>query len=351
MEEKHSITYNGITINTKFYKELSDAEFEQIRNEYYAKPDFADVKEEFKSISRGALHHPLTTDYYVKDIMVKTRVYYSPFCVEDVFNCKELLSWLVGKTLAFPNIYDVKSKGLVACLDSCISLGGKGIASPTTNFPTKTIVDVLKRFNVNNNWYDMSCGWGDRLLGALSNRVNYYGTDPNYLLTERLKTMANDYKNEIGANTVVDIRTQGSEIFIPEYENKMGLCFTSPPYFYLEDYRIGEQSYKEGVSYQDWLESFLKPTLRNCKAYLIDNGYLAINIKNFEEYKLEQDTIKIAEELGFKLVEQLRIDIIRVLTKGENKGENYDNGENVMVFMKKEFAHLYKKPPQETDLW
>ena len=211
-------------------------------------------------------------------------------------------------------------------------MGGKGVCSKPANFPIKTVDAVLSKYNVNNIWYDFSCGWGDRLMGALKNKVNYLGTDPNYLLTERLDQLAKDYKAVNGLNRgIIKIRTQGSEVFVPEWENKVGLAFSSPPYFYLEDYKIGNQSFKEGVSYEDWKENYLRPTIKNIKRYLVDNGNFLLNINNFLNYNLVEDTKNIAEQEGFKFIENYRLENIKRCksTQGFN-----DNSENIMVFRK-----------------
>lgn len=211
-------------------------------------------------------------------------------------------------------------------------LGGKGVCSKPANFPIKTVDAVLSKYNVNNIWYDFSCGWGDRLMGALKNKVNYLGTDPNYLLTERLDQLVKDYKAVNGLNRgIIKIRTQGSEVFVPEWENKVGLAFSSPPYFYLEDYRIGNQSFKEGTSYEDWKENYLKPTIKNIKRYLIDNGNFLLNINNFLNYNLVEDTKNIAEQEGFKFIEYYQLDNIKRCNS--NQGFN-DNSEKIMVFRK-----------------
>ena len=227
-------------------------------------------------------------------------------------------------------------------IETAFRLCGFKTASKPSNFPLKTVDQILAEYNVNDNYYDFSCGWGTRLLGALKNRINYYGTDPNYILCERLRQMGNDYKTACNTDTVVDIKSQGSEIFIPELENKIGLAFSSPPYYNLEDYRIGNQSWSEGVSYEDWKDGYLRDTISNIYKYLIDDGYFAININNFNKYNdydLVGDTVKIAQELGFELEDIHTLKNIKRChghvqwDKGEC-GWN-DNDEKIFVFKKK----------------
>lgn len=174
---------------------------------------------------------------------------------------------------------------------------------------------------------------GARLTGALKNKVNYYGTDPNYLLTDRLKQLAKDYKDTLNQKTIVDIRTQGSEEFNADWVNTMGIAFSSPPYFYLEDYKIGKQSYKEGTTYQEWLDNYLEPTIKNIYQYLILEGYLLFNINNFDKYNLVEDVKKIAIKNGFKYVGNHTLKNIK---RAKSTGEFNDNSEQIMIFIKNE---------------
>lgn len=210
-------------------------------------------------------------------------------------------------------------------------LGGKGVASKPTNFPISTIDYILKNYNVNNNYYDFSCGWGVRMLSAMRNNINYFGTDPNYMLVDRLNKLHKDYDEINKTKTNVNIKCQGSEIFIPEWEGTIGVAFSSPPYFSLEDYKIGQQSYKEGMKYEDWTENYLTKTILNIHKYLINNGYLLININNYDKYNLVEDTKKICEENGFIYLESLQLKNIKRI---KSTGELGDNSEKIMVFKK-----------------
>lgn len=269
--------------------------------------------------------------------MSETKIYFNKWTIADCFEYKPLLDRFYSKTLKNANVFT--SDRLIDNIETAFRLGGKGVASKVANFPIATVEKVFKRYNVNNNYYDMSCGWGARLVASLKKKVNYFGTDPNYKLVERLNELVKDWKEITYTNPKVDIRCQGSEEFVSEWENKMGLCFTSPPYFYLEDYKYGNQSYKQGTTYNEWLENYLRPTINNCYKYLIDNGYLVINIKDFDKFCLENDTKKICEESGFVYIENLELENI---SRVNSKGEFNDTNENIMVFMKKGFEQNHK---------
>lgn len=324
------ITYKGETLDTIHYREMSDSKFNELKKEYYQKPDFELVKKQFRQLSKGGTQNNIITNYYVKDLMAQTKIYYNKWSIADCFECKDLLCFFYDKIFSNDKVYP-RSKSDIINIETAFRLGGKGIASKPANFPIKVVDYILEKYNTNNNYYDFSCGWGARLTSALKNKVNYYGTDPNYLLTERLKQLASDYKDTIGVDNAIDIRTQGSEIFNPDWENKMGLCFSSPPYFYLEDYKIGNQSYKPGMSYQEWLDNWLEPTMRNIYMYLIDYGYFILNINDFKEFHLVSDSMKIAYKCGFKLI---KIEKLNNIKRCKSSGGVTDNSENILVFIK-----------------
>lgn len=324
------IEWKGKTFETIHECEISNKEFENIRKDYYTKPNFDSVKKEFLNLEKGGVKNSNITNYYVKDLMAKTRIYYNKWSIEEVLECKELVEFFISKTRTNKKVYPDKDS-LIKKIETAFRLGGKGVCSKPANFPIKTVDEILEKYNINNNWYDFSCGWGGRLEGALKNHVNYFGTDPNYLLTDRLKQLSKDYKETTNTNTLVDIRTQGSEIFIPEWENKIGVAFSSPPYFYLEDYKIGNQSYKEGMNYEDWKNNYLKPTFENIYIYLINEGYFILNINNFKDFKLVEDSIEIAEKVGFNFIKYHKLNNIKRVNS--NSGFN-DNSEKILVFTK-----------------
>lgn len=301
------IEFNGKTFETKFYREVSDEEFEQIRREHYKKPPFEEVQKQFLAIADGKCTNGLVTKFYVKDLMEKTKKRKSKFSMEEVFSSKELVGFLYGKSLSNPKVYN--SKDVVKNLETVCRIGGSGcVWASASNFPMETVDMLIEKYNRNGVVYDFSCGWGSRMLGTIRNGVKYCGTDPNYLLVDRLKQMAADYANTTHSSVDIDIRTQGSERLVAAWGGRIGLAFSSPPYFDEEDYIIGEQSYKPGMAYQEWLNTYLLPTIQNIYEYLIPDGVFCINVKNLGRYKLEDDVNRLAEQCGFELfaVERLR---------------------------------------------
>ena len=190
------------------------------------------------------------------------------------------------------------------------------------NFDNKFIYTAQK----NIHYYDMSSGWGIRMLSAMSLNFNYYGTDPNTKLCQKLEELTKDFKKQTSYTGQVDIRNNGSEIFIPEWTQKINLAFSSIPYFDLEQYSTeGEQSIINYPQYNDWLELYWRKTVKNVTEYLVDDGYFILNIKDIPDYNLINDTKNIAIEEGFLYIGEYK----------DNSKALHDE-EAVMIFVKED---------------
>lgn len=139
--------------------------------------------------------------------------------------------------------------------------------------------------------WDMSAGWGGRLLGAVAcDRVTtYIGCDPATQTFAGLKDMEADIKRLLPErNLQTQLHMVGSETadmraVLPE--GGVDLCFTSPPYFDCEKYTDEDtQSYKLFPTAGAWLVDFIGQTLDNCHYALKPGGILAINIADVDSY-------------------------------------------------------------------
>lgn len=318
-------------INTKHFTEISDNKYIELKNEYYAKPNKNIVQKELLQVyTNNRVSIPNITNYYFKDLMSKVKMHHSKWSIEEMWQSKELVASLFARTQHNKKVFPDKLSDINK-FETALRLGGKGLCAKPSNFPLKYAKYVLERYNKNNVYYDMSCGWGVRMLASMSLDIGYLGTDPNHLLVERLNELKSDFDKVNNIKSNVKIRCQGSEIFVPEWENRVGVAFTSPPYFNLEDYRVGNQSCNEDTNYSDWLSCFLKPTIENVFKYLIKDGVMAININNFNDFNLVEDTHKIASEAGFEYVETLTLKNIQ--RPNSVSGFN-DNSEGIIVFKK-----------------
>ena len=179
--------------------------------------------------------------------------------------------------------------------------------------------------------WDMSTGWGGRLIGALStsNIKKYIGTDPSTVAYEGVCKIKEDFSY---IDKEIELHKLGSEVFKPE-PNSLDLCFTSPPYFDTEKYSDEDtQSYKKYPSEDKWINGFLYKTIENCHTGLKKNGYLLMNIANTSSGKnIEKGTLDIAKRFNFRFEKELKLSLSTLARGGEGTGYKY---EPVFVFKK-----------------
>ena len=183
-----------------------------------------------------------------------------------------------------------------------------------SNFRPSAAKLIYEKFGGDVIW-DMSCGWGGRLIGFLaSSRPKYIGTEPSSNTFEGLQKIKKDFYY---LTKSVELHKLGSEVFEPKRES-LDLCFTSPPYFDTEKYSDEEtQSYKKYPNKDKWVNGFLQKTIENCYNGLKGNKYMLINIANTPKYKfIEEETVKISNDLGFKQEETIQLTLSSVMGAG-----------------------------------
>ena len=184
-----------------------------------------------------------------------------------------------------------------------------------SNFRPTAAKLIYEKFGGDVVW-DMSCGWGGRLLGFLSasNTKQYIGTEPSSKTYDGLQKMVKDF-SYLGKQ--VNIYKLGSEEYKP-MEESFDLCFTSPPYFDTEKYSLeSTQSFVKFPTENEWVNGFLKKTIQNCYIGLKENKYMLINIANTPKYDfIEKETIRVAKELGFVQEDTLQLTLSSVMGAG-----------------------------------
>ena len=130
-----------------------------------------------------------------------------------------------------------------------------------SNFRPTAAKFIYEKYGGDGVVWDMSGGWGGRLLGFLSskNTKRYIGTEPSSKTFNGLRQMSDDFSY---LKKDVDLYKQGSETFLPD-KDSLDLCFTSPPYFDTEKYSSEEsQSYIKFPTKEEWVNGFLKKLLK-----------------------------------------------------------------------------------------
>ena len=77
------------------------------------------------------------------------------------------------------------------------------------------------------------------------------------------------------------------------------------------------QSYVKFPTKDKWIDGFLKKTIENCYRGLKQNKYMLINIANTPKYKfIEEETIRISKEFGFKQEKTVELTLSSVMGAG-----------------------------------
>lgn len=302
MKVNNDITYLGRTFKTSLSKPLTDEEYNDIVTEIRKKPSFDEACDDLIRISKGSTRMSKVVGYYLQDVLYKGRNGQDAWSIDEALSYKPIMEYFNAKISVNDKVYPPQlSKG--ENIKTAFRLCGIRCCRKLPNFPMKTIDELLQTYLPNGgNYYDYSCGWASRMLSAMKNGVSYYGTDPNNELIDALININDDYQEVTDTDTDVHLFNTGSEVFIPEMEGKIDFSFSSPPYFTLELYNIGNQSCNEDTDYNEWLNNYIKPTIDNIYKYLKEDGIFAINIKdivvNKIEYHLTDDINRIIQESG-----------------------------------------------------
>lgn len=169
-----------------------------------------------------------------------------------------------------------------------------------SNFRPTAAAALYNEFASGGTVWDMSCGYGGRLLGFhISQAEKYIGCEPATETYWGLDQMVGDWITK-----PVELIQNGSECTQLDVES-IDFAFTSPPYFDWEKYSDeSTQSYIKFPTLDSWKTGFLGATLDNAYKALKPGGHCAINIANTKRAPtIEEDCVDLAKKCGFKLVQ------------------------------------------------
>lgn len=178
--------------------------------------------------------------------------------------------------------------------------------APTNYLPMRAKAIFEKFCPKNGVIYDYSCGYGGRMLGALcsSNNYKYIGCEPNKDTFANLKYLGYEIEKITGKSASHELFNCCSEdLELPE--RFVDFAFSCPPFYALEIYSDEEtQSINKFKTYTEWLEGYIRPTIKHIYKSLKPGGKFGIDISNFyykaKKYFFVDDIIKIANDEGFK---------------------------------------------------
>lgn len=269
-------------------------------------------------ITRTTHGNNLAWSYFPHAFGVKCGKMYTPL---ECFNDDQMFEGVIRKACRLgDSLGDSTIRGLLRLYSG---------VQAVSNFRPTAAAALYKHYAPNGIVWDMSGGWGGRMLGAIRANVEYYiATEPSTLTHKGLIELGKDYWKKSHFEIIKD----GSETYVPE-KNSLSFCFTSPPYFDLEKYAIEKsQSFMKFKTKNDWVDGFLIETFRNCHYGLKKGKYMLINIADPKQAKgisLERETVQAAKHVGFTHVNTLSL----MLKSPLGSGKDY-KFEPVFVFKK-----------------
>lgn len=163
---------------------------------------------------------------------------------------------------------------------------------------------IVKRYNAT-SVLDPCIGWGGRMIGSLAAGATYTGCDPDPNTFRGLQGILLDIGKE------ANIHNSPAEEFLPTLSNNsVDLVLTSPPYYDLELYTAGDQSVKQNMTWEVWVDDWLKPVILHCLRCLRSDGKSCWSVKNFKtakKYPLADVVRDIHTEQGWLLIETISV--------------------------------------------
>jgi hypothetical protein len=173
----------------------------------------------------------------------------------------------------------------------------RALVRTVSNFQPSIAKAVIDTFSlIGNLVLDPCAGYGGRAVAALAAGRSYIGVDPHPNAADSFSKLFSF------------LQTSSAKLYHEAFEDvdlgdlQADLVFTSPPYFsverYAEDYR---QSWVRYVTWNSWVEGFLKPLVFKSHRHLKPGRLLCLNVSDVPNItsNLVKTTIDLALSTGF----------------------------------------------------
>jgi hypothetical protein len=208
------------------------------------------------------------------------------------------------------------------------SLAFSGAKMPL-DFPANLAQSLINEFcPMGGRVLDPCAGWGGRLVGFLASQAGEYnGTDASPYQIEGCKAIWSTFRGYTEHEKAVTLNCSPFEKQ-PLQDGYFDFALTSPPYFDTEKYLGGEQSRETNESYQLWRDNFYRVLIHKVFDALKHDAVFCLQVGS-QRYPLLEDGKKIAEEIGFSVLEVRSAD----MKNNFNKTEEQD-GEVLIILHK-----------------
>lgn len=221
------------------------------------------------------------------------------------------------------------------------------VGSAPSNFRPMNAKAIYERFCPEGGTiYDFCSGFGGRLLGALSSKKNfrYIGTDPNTETMYHLHQLGEYIEMVTGREDSYELHCCGSEELIGP-PNSIDFAFSSPPYFDLEVYSDEPtQCYNKFPKLEEWIEGYVRATIKNIVRMLKPGHVYAVNIADFDcgstHVAYVDEWIRISTEEGAPLYDTVYLGVTARAGSAEQAAGELKK-ENILVFKKPLYGRHY----------
>lgn len=254
------------------------------KNGFYLSPLFRGKSISMINNQSDYKNFDILSDFFIEDIRLRSKRYdqeYSTLQCWEVDNCLERI---LANALRYENItpetmrkaiyYEIRETGTFQVTRA------KALIKLALGSDTK-----------DKKWLDISSGWGDRLLTAMSLDMIYTGYDPNIELKPGHDAMIERFGKFFRENTITNkIIPTGSnarhKIYYEPFEKAIitdgpyDIVMTSPPFYDIEKYSVGQegQSITNYPTFNDWVVNFLFASLIKAWDNLKEGGYLMLHL-------------------------------------------------------------------------
>jgi hypothetical protein len=247
-------------------------------NKFYYPPLFRNEPTSIMNDKNDFNHADVLSDYFIEEIRLKSKRYDQIYSILECWEVDECLELILSKasSLASENNESITPSLLRDAIYKKVQ--ETGTFSPTRS--RALIKLVLGENTKNKKWLDISAGWGDRLLSAMSLDMIYTGFDPNIELkkghTEMIEMFGTKDINQNYKQKIYYEPFEKAEIPDGPYD----VILTSPPFFNVEKYSVGQknQSITNYPGFNDWLVNFLFTSLIKAWDSLKEGGFLLLHI-------------------------------------------------------------------------
>ena len=208
------------------------------------------------------------------------------------------------------------------------SLAFSGAKMPL-DFPADLAKSLIDEFcPMGGRVLDPCAGWGGRLVGFLASQAGEYnGTDASPYQIEGCNAIWSTFRGFTEHKKAVTLNCSPFEKQ-PLQDGYFDFALTSPPYFDTEKYLGGEQSRETNESYQLWRDNFYRVLIHKVFDALKHDAVFCLQVGS-QRYPLLEDGKKIAEEIGFSVLEVRSAD----MKNNFNKTEEQDG--EVLIILRK----------------